>query len=95
VRLDSAYTPAYLQLARLYRGQEGRGPAVGRLLRHVARLEPNSPDHLAEVAAWLLQQGKTYCSLLDAANEMSGIIKCNRARLNLIGFPLIIYVTTS
>jgi NADH:ubiquinone oxidoreductase subunit C len=58
VRLDAAYTPAYLLLARLYQGQEGRGPAVGRLLLHVARLQPNSPDHLAELAAWLHQQGK-------------------------------------
>ncbi|XP_033611533.1 protein O-mannosyl-transferase TMTC1 isoform X2 [Cryptotermes secundus] len=57
VRLDAAYTPAYLLLARLYQGQEGRGPAVGRLLRHVARLQPNSPDHLAELAAWLHEQG--------------------------------------
>jgi cytochrome c-type biogenesis protein CcmH/NrfG len=58
VRLDAAYIPAYLLLARLYQGQEGRGPAVGRLLRHVARLQPNSPDHLAELAAWLHHQGE-------------------------------------
>jgi hypothetical protein len=58
VRLDAAYIPAYLLLARLYQGQEGRGPAVGRLLRHVAHLQPNSPDHLAELAAWLHQQGE-------------------------------------
>ncbi|XP_069696978.1 protein O-mannosyl-transferase TMTC1-like [Periplaneta americana] len=57
VRLDAAYTPAYLLLARLYQDQEGRGLAVGRLLRHVVRLQPNSPDHLAELAAWLHQQG--------------------------------------
>jgi hypothetical protein len=63
VRLDSAYIPAYLLLARLYQGQEGRGPAVGRLLRHVARLQPNSPDHLAELAAWLHDQGEEeYCT---------------------------------
>jgi Tfp pilus assembly protein PilF len=59
VRLDAAYIPAYLLLARLYQGQEGRGPAVERLLRHVARLQPNSPDHLAELAAWLHQQGES------------------------------------
>ena len=58
LRLDAAYVPAYLLLARLYQGQEGRGPAVGRLLRHVAHLQPSSPDHLAELAAWLHQQGK-------------------------------------
>jgi len=58
VLLDAAYVPAYLLLARLYQGQEGRGPAVGRLLRHVARLQPNSPDHLAELAAWLHHTGK-------------------------------------
>ncbi|XP_021924796.1 transmembrane and TPR repeat-containing protein 1-like isoform X2 [Zootermopsis nevadensis] len=59
VRLDAAYVPAYLLLARLYQGQEGRDPAVGRLLRHVARLQPNSPDHLADLAAWLHRQGFT------------------------------------
>jgi hypothetical protein len=58
VRLDAAYIPAYLLLARLYQGQEGRGVAVGRLLRHVVRLQPDSPDHLAELAAWLHQQGE-------------------------------------
>jgi hypothetical protein len=58
VHLDAAYVPAYLLLARLYQGQEGRGSAVGRLLRHVAHLQPNSPDHLAELAAWLHQQGE-------------------------------------
>ena len=58
VRLDAAYVPAYLLLARLYQGQEGRGSAVGRLLRHVVRLQPNSPDHLAELAAWLHHTGK-------------------------------------
>ena len=58
VRLDAAYVPAYLLLARLYQGQEGRGPAVGRLLRHVVRLQPNSPDHLAELAAWLHHTGR-------------------------------------
>ncbi|XP_069696734.1 protein O-mannosyl-transferase TMTC1-like [Periplaneta americana] len=63
VRLDAAYTPAYLLLARLYQGQEGRGPAVGRLLRHVASLQPNSPDHLAELAAWLHQQGRYWEAL--------------------------------
>ena len=57
VRLDAAYVPAYLLLARLYQGQEGRDPGVGRLLRHVARLQPNSPDHLAELAAWLHHKG--------------------------------------
>jgi hypothetical protein len=64
VRLDAAYTPAYLLLARLYQGQEGRGAAVGRLLRHVVRLQPNSPDHLAELASWLHEQGEEgylYC----------------------------------
>jgi hypothetical protein len=61
VRLDAAYVPAYLLLARLYQGQEGRGPAVGRLLRHVAHLRPSSPDHLAELAAWLHHQGKGQC----------------------------------
>jgi hypothetical protein len=68
VRLDSAYTPAYLLLARLYQGQEGRGPAVGRLLRHVARLQPNSPDHLVELAAWLHEQGEKEFALPNDAH---------------------------
>lgn len=58
VALDPAYTPAYLVLARLATGQ-----ATGVLLRHVVRLQPRSPDHLAEYASWLYQNGKS-CSII-------------------------------
>ncbi|XP_029040158.2 protein O-mannosyl-transferase TMTC1-like isoform X2 [Osmia bicornis bicornis] len=58
VSLDPAYTPAYLVLARL-----ATGPAAGVLLRHVVRLQPRSPDHLAEYASWLHQNGKWLPSL--------------------------------
>jgi hypothetical protein len=73
VRLDAAYTPAYLLLARLYQGQEGRGPAVGRLLRHVARLQPNSPDHLAELAAWLHEQGEKENLQCQPMHDFTGV----------------------
>ncbi|OXU29367.1 hypothetical protein TSAR_006584 [Trichomalopsis sarcophagae] len=53
VSLDPAYTPAYLVLARMT-----SGPTTGALLRHVVRLQPKSPDHLAEYASWLHQNGK-------------------------------------
>ncbi|XP_076748886.1 protein O-mannosyl-transferase TMTC1 isoform X2 [Xylocopa sonorina] len=58
VSLDPAYTPAYLVLARL-----ATGPTAGVLLRHVVRLQPRSPDHLAEYASWLYQNGKWLPSL--------------------------------
>ncbi|PSN56394.1 hypothetical protein C0J52_13985 [Blattella germanica] len=74
VRLDAAYIPAYLLLARLYQGQEGRGPAVGRLLRHVARLQPHSPDHLAELAAWLHRQGHNYYNRLESSLTQEKIL---------------------
>lgn len=62
VALDPAYTPAYLVLARL-----ADGHATGVLLRHVVRLQPRSPDHLAEYASWLYQNGEfTNRSLLSA-----------------------------
>lgn len=53
VALDPEYIPAYLLLARL-----ATGPATGALLRHVVQLQPRSPDHLAEYASWLYQNGK-------------------------------------
>ncbi|CAB0037491.1 unnamed protein product, partial [Trichogramma brassicae] len=53
VALDPAYTPAYLVLARMTSGS-----ATGALLRHVVRLQPKSPDYLAEYASWLHQNGK-------------------------------------
>jgi predicted Zn-dependent protease len=92
VRLDAAYIPAYLLLARLYQGQEGRGPAVGRLLRHVAHLQPNSPDHLAELAAWLHQQGEGH--ILHIC-----IVQCSLPHPPLptsnlhLRFPVIVVVT--
>ncbi|RZF48943.1 hypothetical protein LSTR_LSTR003019 [Laodelphax striatellus] len=49
LRLNAGYTPAYLLLAKLH-----SGPLVGRLLRHVIRLQPTSADYLAEYATWLL-----------------------------------------
>ncbi|KAK2576539.1 hypothetical protein KPH14_005861 [Odynerus spinipes] len=58
VSLDPAYIPAYLVLARL-----ASGSATGVLLRHVVRLQPRSPDHLAEYATWLYQNGKWLPSL--------------------------------
>nr|CAD7571915.1 unnamed protein product [Timema californicum] len=62
IRLDPAYTPAYLLLARLY-SNRGVHEAVGQLLRHVATLEPESSDHMAEYATWLRDKGK------DAAHD--------------------------
>nr|CAD7392363.1 unnamed protein product [Timema cristinae] len=56
IRLDPAYTPAYLLLARLY-SNRGVHEAVGQLLRHVATLEPESSDHMAEYATWLRDKG--------------------------------------
>ncbi|XP_075234795.1 protein O-mannosyl-transferase TMTC1-like [Lycorma delicatula] len=50
IRLDSAYTPAYLLLAKLQ-----PGPIAGRLLKHVTRLHPTNSDLLAHYADWLLQ----------------------------------------
>ncbi|OAD62507.1 Transmembrane and TPR repeat-containing protein 1 [Eufriesea mexicana] len=58
VSLDPAYAPAYVVLARL-----ATGPTAGVLLRHVVRLQPRSPDHLAEYASWLYQNGKWLPSL--------------------------------
>ncbi|XP_075235053.1 protein O-mannosyl-transferase TMTC1-like [Lycorma delicatula] len=48
LRLNAAYTPAYLLLAKLH-----SGPIVGRLLRHVNRLQPANADYLAQYAEWL------------------------------------------
>ncbi|KAL7307439.1 hypothetical protein TKK_0000618 [Trichogramma kaykai] len=59
VALDPAYTPAYLVLARMTSGS-----ATGALLRHVVRLQPKSPDHLAEYASWLHQNGKWLQALM-------------------------------
>ncbi|XP_014210531.1 transmembrane and TPR repeat-containing protein 1-like isoform X2 [Copidosoma floridanum] len=58
VSLDPAYTPAYLVLARM-----ASGSTTGALLRHVVRLQPKSPDYLAEYAAWLHQNGKWLAAL--------------------------------
>lgn len=64
VSLDPAYTPAYLVLARMTSGS-----TTGALLRHVVRLQPKSPDHLAEYATWLHQNGDIFssqsCSLVN------------------------------
>ncbi|XP_011501545.1 PREDICTED: uncharacterized protein LOC105365148 [Ceratosolen solmsi marchali] len=53
VTLDPAYTPAYLVLARM-----ASGATTGSLLKHVVRLQPKSPDYVAEYATWLYQNGK-------------------------------------
>ncbi|GLG98621.1 LOW QUALITY PROTEIN: Uncharacterized protein GBIM_05239, partial [Gryllus bimaculatus] len=64
VRLDAGYTPAYLLLTKLYSAL-GLRREVGRLLRLVARLQPRSPDHRAELADWLQAQGEDFfCGLL-------------------------------
>ena len=52
IAIDPTYAPAYLVLARMT-----SGPATGALLRHVVRLQPKNPDHLAEYALWLSQNG--------------------------------------
>nr|CAD7199727.1 unnamed protein product [Timema douglasi] len=62
IRLDPAYTPAYLLLARLY-SNRGVHEAVGQLLRHVATLEPESSDHMAEYATWLRDKGRSWEAL--------------------------------
>ncbi|XP_068082907.1 protein O-mannosyl-transferase TMTC1 [Anabrus simplex] len=62
IRLDTAYTPAYLLLTKLYSGR-GLQAEVGRLLRHVTRLQPTSADHLAEYAAWLHDTGRSWEAL--------------------------------
>jgi hypothetical protein len=91
VRLDAAYVPAYLLLARLYQGQEGRGPAVGRLLRHVAHLQPNSPDHLAELAAWLHQQGEGHILHICIAHvPFHNVLSASNLHLR---FPVTVDVT--
>ncbi|XP_046666851.1 piggyBac transposable element-derived protein 4-like [Homalodisca vitripennis] len=44
LRLDTSYTPAYLVLAKLH-----SPPVAARLLYHVTRLLPNSPDYQARI----------------------------------------------
>ncbi|XP_015513359.1 protein O-mannosyl-transferase TMTC1 [Neodiprion lecontei] len=75
VSLDPAYTPAYLVLARLATGQ-----TAGALLRHVVRLQPRSPDHLAEYAAWLNSNGKWLAALRYFLKGME-VSNCHRASL--------------
>ncbi|XP_025602566.1 protein O-mannosyl-transferase TMTC1-like isoform X2 [Athalia rosae] len=75
VFLDPAYTPAYLVLARL-----ATGPTAGALLRHVVRLQPRSPDHLAEYANWLNASGKWLTALRYFLKGME-VSNCHRASL--------------
>lgn len=57
VAIDSSYTPAYLLMAKLH-ALDGRKKMVGQLLRHVVEMHPKNPDHLAEYAGWLYDQGE-------------------------------------
>lgn len=58
LRLDSSYTPAYLVLAKLQ-----PPPIAARLLHHVTRLIPNSPDYQSYFADWLHKRGISYYTL--------------------------------
>ena len=82
VSLDPAYTPAYLVLARL-----ATGPAAGVLLRHVVRLQPRSPDHLAEYASWLYQtvsdSGKT-TELLQRDKPPASPLRRSKVRVKVV-----------
>jgi hypothetical protein len=68
VALDPAYTPAYLVLARM-----ASGSTTGSLLRHVVRLQPKSPDYVAEYAAWLYQNGKRMVINRGTRSSMDGL----------------------
>lgn len=57
VTLDGSYTPAYMLMAKLH-ALAGRQEMVGKLLQHITKLHPGSPDHLAEYAGWLYNRGK-------------------------------------
>ncbi|XP_068082908.1 protein O-mannosyl-transferase TMTC1 [Anabrus simplex] len=70
IRLDTAYTPAYLLLTKLYSGR-GLQAEVGRLLRHVTRLQPTSADHLAEYADWLHNSGRSWEALVYYQRALS------------------------
>lgn len=52
LQLDRAYSPAYLVLAKLH-----APPMAARLLHHVTRLLPGSPDYQAYFASWLHHKG--------------------------------------
>ncbi|KAK6625673.1 hypothetical protein RUM43_005972 [Polyplax serrata] len=56
IKIDTSYTPAYLLMAKLH-DVDGRKKMVGQLLRQVVQLHPENPDHLAEYAGWLYDQG--------------------------------------
>ena len=56
ISIDASYTSAYVLLARLYAVQ-GRQTAVSRLLSHLAKLQPDEPEPLTELAAWLATTG--------------------------------------
>lgn len=60
LKLDTAYSPAYLVLAKLH-----TPPIAARLLRHVTRLLSNSPDYQAYFADWLYDRGEFWEQLLQ------------------------------
>ncbi|KAG8305397.1 hypothetical protein J6590_070707 [Homalodisca vitripennis] len=85
LRLDTSYTPAYLVLAKLH-----SPPVAARLLYHVTRLLPNSPDYQAYFASWLHDRGVTrlalkfYLRALGLQNDhlasTLGVARCLRAQ---------------
>lgn len=63
IRLEPAFTPAYLELVKL-RGRQDS--SVGSLLRKVVHLNPKDPHHITSYAEWLQEQGKQsflYCNV--------------------------------
>ena len=56
ITIDNTYTPAYLLMAKLHT-IAGNKKKVEQLLRHVIKMHPKNPDHLAEYAGWLYDQG--------------------------------------
>ncbi|GLV41102.1 uncharacterized protein CBL_04626 [Carabus blaptoides fortunei] len=54
IRLEPAFTPAYLELVKL-RGRQDF--SVGSLLRKVVHLNSNDPHHITSYAEWLQEQG--------------------------------------
>ncbi|KAF4525606.1 hypothetical protein B566_EDAN001205 [Ephemera danica] len=46
-------------LVQLYSSM-GRASAVGSLLRHITRVQPGHPEHLAEYARWLHRSGREW-----------------------------------
>ncbi|XP_054291044.1 protein O-mannosyl-transferase TMTC1-like [Macrosteles quadrilineatus] len=85
LRLDTSYSPAYLVLAKLH-----SPPIAAKLLYHVTRLLPNSPDYQAYYADWLFHHGmilqaeQFYLKALrlqhNHLDSFLGTARCLRAR---------------